>query len=302
MISIDNLKHFIAVVENKGVNRAADKIAISASSITRSIKWIEGQMGKRVFDRVGRNVILNSAGRQLYSRTKSLILDFEALTQAAGAERLLTGHYQIGASHFLCRTLVAKRMAAVVRAQPHASFDVFSLDTSVLVRKLHRGDLDLGLGFSPRFPTTLGVKTLSKGTLYLCVGKGHELAGLPFTRLRRRLNETPAIMHRATGSVERCDNHPMYRAHGIKPRIHLYWDNDDVAVELLSSGNYWTMLPDIVIDAHPQLRRLDCPRTWTAPYEVCLLWNKQRTSNELEGLFAVDPRASDKSVTSSRRR
>ncbi len=285
MISIDNLKHFVAVVENKGVNRAAEKIAISPSSLTRSIKGIEDQIGQKIFDRVGRKVLLNPRGQDFYSRAKALIGDFNAIVAVPGKGCRLDGHYQIGASHFLAKSLLAEKMGDLARQHPHASFDVFSLDTSLLVKKLHRGDLDVGIGISPRLPATVGSSTLFTGTLYLCAHKAHSVTGLPFSKVKKALSEIPAIMHRATESVERCDNHPMFKAHGIKPRIHLYWDSDEVAVEMLRSGEYWTLLPDRVIERCPELAKLAHPKDWIAPFQVCLLWNKQRSSRELVTLL-----------------
>ncbi|MBY0371106.1 LysR family transcriptional regulator [bacterium] len=283
MITIDNLRHFVAVVENNGLNRAADKIAISPSSLSRSIQGIEDQVGRKVFDRVGRKVVLNATGRDLYARAKPLLQEFQSLTRAP--QPSLVGHYQIGASHFICRHFAAKKMAQITKTHPEASFDLFSLDTSVLVKKLLRGELDLGLGISPRLPEGLACTQLSAGTMYLCAAKNSALVKVPFAKLAKKLCEVPAIMHRPTESVERCDNHPMFKIHGIKPRIQLYWDSDDVAVEMLQSGDYWTMLPDAVIGAHPGIRRLAHPTEWRAPYEVSLIRNKQRSDGALEGLF-----------------
>lgn len=53
-ITIDQLRHFQAVVRYKNLNLAAQKMAISPSAVSRSIKIIEEDLNHLLFERKGR--------------------------------------------------------------------------------------------------------------------------------------------------------------------------------------------------------------------------------------------------------
>ena len=156
MATLDNLRHFTAVVENKGVLKAAEKVYISASSITRSIQLVESRVGFPLFDRVGRTLQLNREGRRFYDRAKAVLGQYEALFHEKDLKTSkLTGHYRLGASHFLSEHILSSIAAEFVRKYPAASFEVFSLDSHILMKKLHSGEIDMGIVFSPKPSDTL---------------------------------------------------------------------------------------------------------------------------------------------------
>ncbi len=276
MASLDNLRHFVAAVDNLGVIKASEKVFISPSSITRSIQLVEAEAGALLFDRVGRNVRLNRDGRRFYARAKVVLEGWDGLFREKGPGAL-SGHYRIGASHFLCEQLLAPAAGRLARGFPAASFEVCSLDSHVLARKLHLGELDMGLIVSPKLSDALeGVDILS-GQLYLCGGRRHVLAGKPFSAVKARIGALPAIIHRPSDSIERCDAHPMFQKHGIKPKIQMYWDSDRFALGILAANGHWSMLPDLVIDSDPRVVKFAHPKDWYAKYRISLVWNRQKT-------------------------
>lgn len=286
MITIDNLNHFIAVVENNGVLRAAEKLFISPSSITRSVQSIEDQLGYQLFDRIRKRIQITQRGRDFYEEARNLLLDFQKLIGSKENPKMtLTGHYRIGASHFLCQYL-AKSLSDLGQSYPHASFEVFSLDSSHLIKKIHRGEIDLGISFSPKLSESLGSERIFSGQLLLSSGKSHPLAKMSFSKLKKEINNHAAIIHRPTDSIDRCDNHPMFHKHGIRPSIQMYWDSDFFALSMMETNLYWSMLPDFVIYSNSKITRLDHPADWKAPYSVQLVWNLRKEVSTLKNLIS----------------
>ncbi len=95
-------------------------------------------------------------------------------------------------------------------------FCIFSFDSQILMKKLHSGEIDIGIAFSPKLSESLESRTLSTGQLYLCGGKNHVLAKDPFSVVKRKISALPAIIHRPSESIERCDNHPMFKKYKIR--------------------------------------------------------------------------------------
>lgn len=277
MLSLENIRHFIAVVEYSGINKAAERIFISPSSLSRSIQIAEREINKKLFDRVGRVIKLNEAGKEFYQKSQQLIAQYESLLIGNSSSKSeLIGHFSIGASHFLSKHILAKKMNTLSKNHPRASFSVYSYDSSVLIKKIHMGEVDIGITFSLTPTELIESELLFNGQLFLCTKKKHPLAGKPFSEIKKTISNYPAIIHRPTDSIERCDNHPMFKEYNILPNIQLYWDSDFFALQALQDGNCWSMLPDIVIDSDSKVEKLNHSKNWNAPYEVRLFWNKKK--------------------------
>lgn len=282
MITIENLKHFVAVVENQGVIRASEKIFISASSVTRSIQQIESEIGKPIFDRVSRTVTLNQEGMRFYDKARELLYQYALLLHAEDVGGELRGHYRIGASHFLSEHLLCDLVAKLTTKFKKASIEVYSFDSHILMKKLQDGEVDLGFSFSPKISESIEYKVIHKGQLRLCASKKHPLMAKPFSELKKELNEYPAIIHRPSESIDRCDNHPMFGKFKIMPSIQVYWDSDFFALGLLTRGDYWSMLPDYVLKSRTDVTAFKHPEDWNAPYEIDMVWNKRKSVADLK--------------------
>jgi len=282
MITIDNLKHFVAVVENQGVTRASEKIFISASSVTRSIQQIEAELGKPLFDRVSRSISLNQDGMRFYERARELLYQYALLLHEENVSGDLKGHYRIGASHFLCDNFLCELIFKLTTRYRNASIEVYSFDSQVLVKKIHEGEIDLGFSFSPKISEAMEFRKIHEGQLRLCASANHPLMDKPFTVVKKELHRYSAIIHRPSESIDRCDNHPMFARFKIEPSIQIYWDSDSFALGLLARSEYWSMLPDYVVESRKDVVPLQHPDNWKAPYEIDMLWNRRKSVNELK--------------------
>src|ERR1041384_8417277 len=80
------LKVFCAVAESGSLVAAAGKVHLTPSAISHSLKSLETDLGCRLFERVGKRMVLNQAGEQLLSQIQGPL---SALDSAAeGIKRL----------------------------------------------------------------------------------------------------------------------------------------------------------------------------------------------------------------------
>src|SRR5688572_4700021 len=61
------LPGFRAVAESQHLPTASHLLFVSPSALSRTIRLLEEDLGRSLFDRVGRNIELNAAGRRLLS-------------------------------------------------------------------------------------------------------------------------------------------------------------------------------------------------------------------------------------------
>lgn len=79
------LKAFVAVCDERAFGRAAKRLAISPSALSRTVRSLESRLGIRLLNRTTRSVGLTEAGSLLYDRVKPMMLGMDEAVLAVGA-------------------------------------------------------------------------------------------------------------------------------------------------------------------------------------------------------------------------
>lgn len=85
-MQIIQLHYFCTVARCNNMSRAADELWISQSALSKAISSLEEELGVKLFDRIGRKVRLNEAGRLYYHQISHVLL---LLNDAARQVRLI---------------------------------------------------------------------------------------------------------------------------------------------------------------------------------------------------------------------
>src|SRR6185312_13579202 len=73
------LRTFLAVVESGGVTQAASALNMSQAAASQQIKRLEDRLDCRLFDRVGRRLVLAPAGERLLAQAQRLVSESDDL-------------------------------------------------------------------------------------------------------------------------------------------------------------------------------------------------------------------------------
>jgi DNA-binding transcriptional LysR family regulator len=79
-LTIDHLRSFLAVAEELNFRRAAERLYMASSPLSRRIRDVEAAVGSTLFDRDTRHVRLTAAGRRLVPLAQDVVARFDALT------------------------------------------------------------------------------------------------------------------------------------------------------------------------------------------------------------------------------
>lgn len=82
-MSLDQLKHFVAVAEEGNIGRAARRLHISQPPLSRQIKRLEDELGEPLFRRTTQGVQLLPAGHRLLPRARHVLEAVEAVRELA---------------------------------------------------------------------------------------------------------------------------------------------------------------------------------------------------------------------------
>src|ERR1700761_67914 len=143
-----DLRHartFVTVADLGTVSKAALRLRVAQPALSRQLIDLENELGLRLFDRVGRRLLLTGEGEQLLSACRTLLNSANAVTEQAQALRhgdqgvlRIAGspqHIESVLSHFLHR--YAERY-------PKVEVKMSEGTGSDILRLLERGDIHLG--------------------------------------------------------------------------------------------------------------------------------------------------------------
>ncbi len=94
MDRFDAINAFVRVVETGSFARAADRLGVSVSSVSRHVTELEAHLGARLLNRTTRSLSLTEAGRAFHERGMQLLADLEeAEGRPARAPRCRAGRF-----------------------------------------------------------------------------------------------------------------------------------------------------------------------------------------------------------------
>jgi DNA-binding transcriptional LysR family regulator len=129
---LEDLRSFIEVVESGGFNRAATRLGVSKSIVSRRIARMEAELGTRLLSRTTRGISPTEAGLEFKLRSERILAEYdearEAVAQQVGevAGRLrLSAPLSFGVRH------VAPVLAELAKRHPRLELDVSYSDRHV---------------------------------------------------------------------------------------------------------------------------------------------------------------------------
>ena len=151
-LELDLLRTLVAIADTGSFNRAARAVFRTPSAVSMQMKKLEEQIGKPLFAKDGRSVILTPDGETLvgYSR-RILKLAEEALRRFRGPE--IEGKITLGAPDDYVGQFLPGILARFAASHPNVEVDVLCQSTHDLIGRLENGTVDIALlsaGHSPR--------------------------------------------------------------------------------------------------------------------------------------------------------
>lgn len=204
-MEIRQLQCFAAVAEELNFTRAAERLHLSQSTVSATVRSLEKELGARLFLRSTKHVVLTSEGAALLPEAHAAIaavLNAEEAVRRAG--RALGGTLTIGATGAalaidfprLLKTFHTTHPDVAVRLRSHSGGGAAGL-----VRRLLAGRIDVAFLALTQMPATSGVvaRRVAEYPLVLIVPEGHRLAGRPSASLREITADSFVECPQATG-------------------------------------------------------------------------------------------------------
>jgi DNA-binding transcriptional LysR family regulator len=172
------LRYFVAVAELEHVGRAAERLHISQSPLSRQIRQLEARLNLRLFDRERQRVRLTNAGRWFHREALSLLARAKQLESDAGRiGRGETGTFSVGfVKAALWNDLLPDALRRLRALRPELQVALHNLPSTAQIEALQRRELDVCLVHVPPKDSGLTSTCILKEPLVLAVPKIHSLA------------------------------------------------------------------------------------------------------------------------------
>ena len=247
---------FVQIVESQTLVGAAESLHTTQPTLTRQLHQMESELGVKLFDRVGKKLILNQAGEMIYQYAKQFVtLENRMQDEISAFMNPEVGTIRIGAgltpSIYLLPQLLALYRSSHTGVRFHiqtgSSHDVFSL--------LLRGEADLGIVTTLQAGVTeVETKALIRDELLLIAPVTHPLVQVVSCTIREAARYPIVLMRTGSGLRKIVDDLAM--AHGFRWETVTETDSLETMNRLVQTGIGLSVLPRSAVQDDLSAKRL----------------------------------------------
>ena len=143
-----DLRHartFVTVAELGTVSEAARRLHITQPALSRQIAAFEQELGLKLFDRIGRRLVLTSEGDQLLNDCRGLLNYADAIGERAQSlKRGDTGVLKVGGSPQHIESVLSTFLQHYEQRYPKVEVQLFEAAGLDIVTMLERNEIHLG--------------------------------------------------------------------------------------------------------------------------------------------------------------
>jgi DNA-binding transcriptional LysR family regulator len=257
-MTLEQLRIFIAVAEREHVTQAAKALNLTQSATSAAVAALESRYATKLFDRVGRRILLTQAGKLFLVEAKSVVARAEAaekvLVDLAGLER---GSLTIGASQTAGNYWLPAIVHRYQARFPGIAITLQIGNTETVATDVAAGIADLGFIEGEVDDPALSVTPIADDEMVLVVAPGHPLAKRPLRPVSQIAGARWVV--RETGSGTRAVMEAAIANLGIQTRdldIGLELPSNEAVRGAVEAGSGITILSKLVVAASLKAKTL----------------------------------------------
>ena len=146
MMTLRQIRHFIAVAETGSISAAAQAVFISQSTLTLAIQQLEEDIGVRLFERHAKGMTLTHQGHQFLRQSHLILATVDnAKRSLQQSTDQIAGNLTVGVSSLVAGYYLADLITRFQRAFPNVQTRVVEDERSYIEHLLVSGEIDIGV-------------------------------------------------------------------------------------------------------------------------------------------------------------
>ncbi|MDD7795350.1 LysR family transcriptional regulator [Clostridium sp. 'White wine YQ'] len=143
-MDIRHFKTFKSIIEEGSFSKAAEKIGYTQSTVTSQIQQLEQELSIKLFEKIGRNMVLTPLGKDLIPYTNEL-LDTIKKIESIGKHNDIKGDLKIAIAESLMSYKLQNVLKLFKQKAPNVKLSIISENCFVINDMLLKGEIDIGL-------------------------------------------------------------------------------------------------------------------------------------------------------------
>ncbi len=235
-MELRHLEYFVAVAEERHFTRAAQRLMVSQSGLSASVRALERELGARLFVRSTRSVELTGAGRALLTEASRALAVVRAAREAVAAvQGLLRGTLSVGTEQCVTGVHVPALLARFRSAHPQVEVRLRQAGSAALLDDVVGGRLDLAfVAPAGAVPDDIRLLPLAREPMVLLCHPDHPLAGAERVGWADLGAEVFVDFHRDWGARGVTDR--AFAAAGVERRVALEVNDVHTLIDLVGHG------------------------------------------------------------------
>lgn len=243
-MELRQLKYFKTVGELQHFTRAAEKLFISQPTLSRSIAKLEKELGVPLFDKKGRQVILNQYGKIFHKRVTRAL---QEITE--GEQEILDlvnpdhGNLSLAFLKSLGSSSFPRLINIFLTEFPNIHFQFFQNSTTEMLDMLENGDIDFCLSSITEIRKQIHWEHLWSEEIYAFVPIGHRLANRESISLKELSEEKFILLKQGYGLRTISDQ--LFKQIGVWPKITFEGEESVTIMGFVAANLGVALLPKI---------------------------------------------------------
>ncbi len=286
-LTLHHLRLLREVAAQGTITAAAETLGYTSSAVSQQLASLERACGVPVLERVGRNVRLTDAGRELVRRANGLLADAEeALVAVERVGNAVQGVVEAAIYESVANSLLPALLGELRLRYPDLELRTRQIDPDAAIDELVHGTIDLAFAIDYPIapvpaPPDIERWTIIHDRFHLIVAESDPLDS-PTVELAdlvdRRFICSPTEMSCGRWVLAAC------REAGFEPLIAHALDDYTASLKLVAAGEGVALVPDLgLIEPPPGIRVLELAEPLTRSIQLAV----RRSSAQRPALTAI---------------
>ena len=277
-MNLYQLRYFVTLAKLQQYLKASEQLCITQPSLSHAISSLEKELGVKLFEKDGRNVVLTKCGREFLKDTEYTLQLLDHSIENLKSSGAGNGRLDIGLLPTLGTNFVPGLVRSFLNEYPDKQIDFHFSNglTADFLEGLKNQKYDIAFCSRMDQEPLIEFVPVAKQELVVIIPKDHPLADRDSVTLRETLDYPQIMFSKRSGLRPMIDK--LFLACGKMPECIFEIDEDQTIAGFVAHGFGMAIVPDMPILSNMSLKVIHITEAnWERRFYMAYLKNRYRT-------------------------